>query len=495
MYKVMVVEDEKMERDFLCSLISSFDLKIKEVQSADNGESGWELFQKFHPDIVVSDINMPIMNGLDMIEKIRQQNKNTICIVLTAYDYFKYAQRSIRLGVEDFILKPTEKEGVYQSLLHAVHKLDQQNGEVWKENSLLAEKMKQMKTLLESDCFYALLSRKEEAIVMKTMKLADYHYRGGFCMVVEDVTHYMEAMRQLREALEEEGKECLLGALNNRCILFVLMDEIASHNSSFNEMLKRFGLDECNSAIGTYQDDIMGLYTSYEDALYRLNSVQNAIDMNVFRDAKEAELLTFALGWGNRFVTHFKSEQLSNYIRDFCFEMMRFDQEEQQQIITMMLNHLCKEIEEHYHLHVEVEELYQKGEGKDYQNLEIIMIQLFQKLDKIITNVKYQNSSHLMKKAMKYIEKNYHKPISLDDLAQELHVTTFYISKLFMKEENRNFTEIVNDFRIKKAKQLIRENCSFKEVAASVGFGSQSYFTKIFKKKVGMSPKEYRNLF
>lgn len=96
---------------------------------------------------------------------------------------------------------------------------------------------------------------------------------------------------------------------------------------------------------------------------------------------------------------------------------------------------------------------------------------------------------------MKFIDKNYKKPIGLNDLAEELNVSSFYVSKLFSKEGGQNFTEIVNDLRIKEAKRLIKNDYSFKEVAYNVGFGSQSYFTKIFKKKVGMSPKEYRSMF
>lgn len=112
-----------------------------------------------------------------------------------------------------------------------------------------------------------------------------------------------------------------------------------------------------------------------------------------------------------------------------------------------------------------------------------------------VKNLLYQNNSYLVRQALEYIENNYNKAISLNDVATQLKVTPFYISKLLNKQVGKTFTDIVNEFRIAKAKQLLKDGAMAKEVAAQIGFQSSSYFAKTFKKNVGITPIEYRDMF
>ena len=105
MYKIMIVEDEKIERDHLVRVIESLKLPLQAVLTATNGEEGITIFNRYHPDIIIADINMPIMDGLTMIELVKQRNPDTVCFILSSYNYFTYAQKALRLGVIDFILK------------------------------------------------------------------------------------------------------------------------------------------------------------------------------------------------------------------------------------------------------------------------------------------------------------------------------------------------------------------------------------------------------
>ena len=109
--------------------------------------------------------------------------------------------------------------------------------------------------------------------------------------------------------------------------------------------------------------------------------------------------------------------------------------------------------------------------------------------------MKYQKLDHISKKAIDYIKANYMKQISLNEVAEELDVSPSYLSRMLSNNNGKSFVEILNDIRIKEAKKLIRQGIILKEVAFHVGFRSQSYFAKAFKKAVGISPKEYRNLF
>ena len=88
MYKVLIVEDEKIERDHLVSVIEALTLPFEKILTATNGKEGLSVFEKEQPHIVIADINMPMMDGLQMIEAIKKQREATVCFILSSYDYF-----------------------------------------------------------------------------------------------------------------------------------------------------------------------------------------------------------------------------------------------------------------------------------------------------------------------------------------------------------------------------------------------------------------------
>lgn len=117
--KLLIVDDEPIIRRGIKKLIDFDALGIDEVFEATNGERAFDLFEAHGPDIILADINMPKMNGLEFAAKVKQVNKDTKIALITGYDYFDYAQRAIKVGVEDYILKPVSKEDIR----HLLHKL------------------------------------------------------------------------------------------------------------------------------------------------------------------------------------------------------------------------------------------------------------------------------------------------------------------------------------------------------------------------------------
>ncbi len=103
------------------------------------------------------------------------------------------------------------------------------------------------------------------------------------------------------------------------------------------------------------------------------------------------------------------------------------------------------------------------------------------------------NNHFLIEQALQYIEEHYGENIMLDDIASYLEVSSFYLSKLFKKATGRNFTDLLAEKRVEKAKTLLRSQMSVKEITFAVGFNSQNYFTKVFKKYCGITPTEYKN--
>lgn len=495
MYKILIVEDEKIERDSLKRMITGFDLDITEIVTAENGEHGLKIFKEIQPDIVLADINMPKLGGLDMIEMIRKENSDVICLILTSYDYFSYAQRAIRLNVEDFILKPADQATLKHCIVKAVEKLHKDKN-TYVQTSSLVQKMNQVKNLLESECFYAILTRQDESKLIENFKMNGINMASGICFIFNDLMMIPEYLSNFRSDVEDLGYVCIQGNINENYIMFIISNHIMTQGDSktLDYLINIHKLRRFNFAVGGLKNDAISLYTSYEEALYNLRNTGEEKNEILIHNNEENQLVSLSIDWANQFLDNIEIDN-RDLIKKFCRELMQYGNKDTNKIMSLIIHQMAKEINEKYNVLIDINELDEHLiTNGNYQNLEIIVNQMLQKILKPVKNIKYQNSSHLIKKAMKFIDKNYKKPISLNDLADELNVSSFYISKLFSKE-GQNFTEIVNDLRIKEAKRLIKKDYTFKEVAFNVGFGSQSYFTKIFKKKVGMSPKEYRNMF
>lgn len=123
MYRLLVADDEALIRRGIQQLIDWKSLGIQEIYEAKNGEEALRIFQNFQPEIVLLDINMPKINGLSVAKKIKILSPETKIAIITGYNYFDYAQSAIKIGIEDYILKPVSKQEVSEIISKLVHSL------------------------------------------------------------------------------------------------------------------------------------------------------------------------------------------------------------------------------------------------------------------------------------------------------------------------------------------------------------------------------------
>ena len=126
MYKLMIADDEPLIRRGIKQLIDLSSLQIGEIHEASTGEEALKVFEEFKPEIVLMDINMPKIDGLSVAKKIKSINPDTKIAIITGYNYFDYAQTAIKIGVEDYILKPVTKSEIEALLVKVVAKLNEE---------------------------------------------------------------------------------------------------------------------------------------------------------------------------------------------------------------------------------------------------------------------------------------------------------------------------------------------------------------------------------
>ena len=145
MFTIAIIDDEKWIRKLIIKLMPTKQFPIKIIGEAEDGEEGLELLKKFRPNIVITDIRMPLLSGLDLIQRIKTTLPRAEIIIISGYDNFEYAQKAIKLGVMDFLLKPLEETELHKAIGNAVRNLDKRNQQNLEKNNL-QRKVKRLAT-------------------------------------------------------------------------------------------------------------------------------------------------------------------------------------------------------------------------------------------------------------------------------------------------------------------------------------------------------------
>lgn len=502
MYRLLIAEDEEIERRSLVQIISNSPLEIDEICSARNGQEAVEFFIRYKPDIILIDINMPIMNGLDAIKKIKEIAE--VCpafIILTSYDYFSYAQQALRLGVEDFLLKPANRDTIISAISKSLDAQRKEQNKYSQTNALL-NKMQNLMPLLRDDCIQAILSNQDEVTIKKAFDNIHYIVKCGFCIIIELGKNHNLA--DMVEEFADIGYSCIYAYRNQQLILFILSSNTISVDDSnyIRTILERNHLFQYAMGLGSVQLNAGKLYVSYLQATsHMIIMMPDEFQLTYDDDWKEVSKNSDDIEQlAERVLQAFDQQndaEVREMIHNISIQYMPKRSEEINDFVTKFLQILQDKLQNHYHIYVNYKDvrIVTIQEQNKYQNLEIAMIYMMNSLLEPFKEQRTQNTSHIVKAALSFIRGNFRNPISLNNLSAHLKVSPFYISKLLNKECGKPFTDIVNEYRIKEAKNLIKQGHLIKEVASEVGFQSSSYFTKTFKKYVGMAATEYRDMF
>lgn len=527
MYKIIIADDETAVIDSLTHIIHQ---QLKEscvIESAGTGRQVIELAESFRPDIIFLDIHLTGINGIEAMREIRRENASILFIVVSAQMKFEYAKAAIGIGVLEYLNKPVDKEAIRTTLNRAIKQVDEARKQ---RSSALAdkEKLEIVTPVIERGFLYAMLYRngKEEMDSFRTF--LGIHEETGYVMSLQlDEMHGQEADEETEKAGDVIQREysgirdviksyfrCSVGAvMDNMIPIFVpttAEDEeyqlrirvIETARKMIRDLAQTVGV-RFRLGIGSIHD-FYSLAESYNEAMRSLASnstdlVVHANDLPISGNYDsdypvDIENLLFQnVGAGNR-------NQAVYYAKIFFDWMLA---QYSQNVMDVKLKTL---------------EIVFHAERIGYENgsmlhrftmrseyLETVMgmftyEQLYEwfeaKISEVCRNIltkKEQSTVDLVKKAKLYIERNYAKDLMLDEVSRQLQISPYYFSKLFKKRTGNNFIEYVTNVRMEKAKELLRNSDkSMKEICIEVGYSDANYFSRTFKKNVGVSPTEYK---
>ncbi|MNR99454.1 putative response regulatory protein [compost metagenome] len=547
MYKLVLVDDESDVREGLLTEIDWNALGFIVADTAENGREAAEMIEKHQPDIVVTDIQMPFMNGLQLSEWIRENYPATKIIILTGYEEFEYAQKAIRLQIDEYVLKPFSSQELIHILLKVKGNIDEEVAQ--KENiHLLTEHYRRNLPVLQSIFLSSLVTRRlpQNEIHDKIQSYSLYLEGSKYMVSIIRLDH--KTMEGKTQALtsEQEGAHSLKETFDHDLELFAVLNitsEIAEKYESghafihHDEVVVLSISDESDSesvsqsslsmleeirysmerylkrtvtiGAGSVQDSLQKLYMSYKDAVqaldYRLlyggNKVIWIEDMEnrssepfTFSDFNEQELVR-CLKVGTEQEINILMDQLFNRITDTGISYQEF-----QIYLLEMLTAAVKVAKE---IHVDLDRLFGNGATglgeitKFSHALEAKawFKDLCLKLRNSIASDRESSYNRLVEDAKEYIRQHYRESeISINKVCEHLHISTGYFSAIFKKEVKMTFVNYLLSIRMEAAQELLR-NSELKafEIAEHVGFADPNYFSFCFRKKFGISPKEYRS--
>lgn len=513
MIKVLVADDELLVRIGLRTTIDWEKNGFTIVGEAKNGKEAVELFEKFNADILITDIRMPVLDGLEVIKRIKEKKRDLKSIILTHYDDFSYAQKAINLGASEFILKNNLSS---DNLLLTLKKLSEE----------IPDKINNIRSLTETDHLNYVL---EKAIISNISKI---NYESLINIHVDQLF--------LPYFFVAYGKICYNDEL-----------ELDVNNSEFFKNLSNVFVSKDNGkqAMMILEDHLVYLYNidfKTENHQKEQTEITNILKRNI-KQFFDLDMFFGVSSAGDQLLDIPKLVKEGKKACERCFfsedKIIHYDKS-----IEKITDENIKIKPDIIRRHIEgsdmkglfayiderFDKIYTTYNKMSVRKLFIDCISLAQIIyqekfneEEVVNDTKFRyiyfdklpdfnaikeyvkgvyhfistkhgdkTYSYYINKSIQYIKGNYERNITLEEVAENTQISKSYLSLLFKQETGINFSTFLTNYRIEKCKEYMKEShYKIYEIAERVGFDNPYYFSKVFKEKVGISCKEYQKKY
>ncbi|WP_055107649.1 response regulator [Paenibacillus ihumii] len=520
--KALLIDDEPLILNHLKNAIPWNELQIELVGTARNGIKGLELVMEFEPDIILCDIRMPLMDGLEFLREIRRLDYETEIIMLTGYQEFEYARLALKHGVKDYILKPIN----YTELEAAIGKLADEVRSRRSEKRFAERKLKKMIGLAQEKMMFDVLMGFADDVPRYWAAEGEPGSELRYAMFLVDLDGYAQrtvswteqerklwnfAVRNvLQEAIpDREPHEYVVVQMRQGewCVLLQL--ERSRHAASSEQMnewaraIQRAVKEHIKLTVSLAWDqgplEIGGLSQTYmrlQRALMLHPDYEKLLPKDpLARDAAAVSewQLVEEITSGLKMYDKLKVEQGLERLRASLPHISEHSVLGIEKFLQYSIIHLLREMRE-------LDFMNSQEEGKMWQHLQHShsvkdLLNVITELESHIKELEINKKSSelLMISAGEYIQRNLSTDIGVDDIANYLNISSSYFSHLFKNHYGETFVEHLRKQRMELAKTMLRlTSRSVTEIGALVGYSDRRYFSKVFQRYTGVTPTEYR---
>lgn len=538
MVKVFLVEDEFIVREGIKNMNwEAYGLSF--CGEASDGELAFPLIKREQPDIVITDIRMPFMDGLELSRLIKKELPEIKIIILSGHEEFEYAQNAIQIGVEEYLLKPINSEELLQVVKRTADKVEKERSEFGNSKAdvvEIAERLEHAKReffgeLMNGDSSMAellemgrelgleLVASCYQIMLLKVWRGQESDYSGRVVEIVERLLGYIAA--------KAEHIICFDRAPEGKILLFMeessekMREQIQNFTDYFVSMLSDYEGVEYFGSTGCEVSRIRELSHAYETAAhafaYRFLVEGNMMicyeqiqekyvaeqqsgevcyvgEIN-FGSLDKARIEAFLRGGEQEEIPIFVEEYLSNS-GEACKNSLIF-----RQYIVMDMYIAAS----HFLEQLGVGEEFSRREPFDSpEQMELVLqkldstmdyvVCLFREVMEIRDRCMKERNSDIVELAKQYMNEHYsNEDLSLNLVASEVNVSPNHLSAMFSQKTGYTFIRYLTDVRMNKAKELLKcSNMRSNEISEAVGYKDPHYFSHLFKKNQGCTPMQYR---
>lgn len=474
MYRVLIVDDEVMILKGLRRIINWEKYGFTIVAVVDSGPKALAYLADHPVDLVITDVSMPKMNGLDFVHAAFARGDDFLFLILSGYDEFDYAKKSLQLGALNYLMKPIDRDELIQTLAEVKTRLDEQQEEL-------------PRSLLLNKALTGQLSSKQQQLFVQACAIAE----GQSYYLVTFV--HLDADQALQQYLIRHGQDWFVD-IDQHLFLFKIATRVQIDRFLVS-LPERYRAQTQLIVLSASASDLTALPT-------RFSSVQKCIQLTKFYEQKTGlirldEVVSQSpqsfpkldIGKIDRLINENDQQGLRRSIRDLFTAIAadRIDADYVRQISFWLFATLNRRLHFSgvYYNH-QLALINQLNQFSELLDLNLSWINQLQKIP-------VKNYSANVMAAVQYIYLHYRQDINLSSAAHHLHLNSMYLGQLFKQETSETFNRYLNHYRIEQSRYLLHNTTySVSEIGLAVGYSTPSYFFRIFKQIMGCSPKEYR---
>lgn len=442
MHRLLIADDEPLEREGLELMVERAMPGAFQMIHAENGRTAIERAEEHRPHIIFLDINMPGIDGLEALRELKRRLPDARFVVVTAYDYFAYAQESLSLGVKEYILKPAKREQVILTLKRLVGEIEREKQQRTEELEL-RHKVSQLLPLVENE--------------LALMLMVDHTVDSNAAQLAEWLDFPLDQGSAVVAAFEGHPD-----AQDKKKIYDHFRSYVKTHAPS--------------SLVSSLIDHHMAIFLrkppSVRESVWRETGILLAEQLSGL--ARQQLGIRAALGIGSLLSG-------TEGLRQSYFE-------------AVFASTLPEQGEGYCHFDELKSHPFGAGSSRSLQGghegpQQSYVISALQR----IREQREEQTLSVLGRARKYIEERFTEDLSLEEVSDVVHLNPHYFSKIFKQEYGETFIDFVTRLRIDKAISLIRGGqLPLKEVCFEAGYKDPNYFSRVFKKVTGVTPTEFR---
>lgn len=508
MYRLIIADDEQIECRALENKIRAMTDQIQLLESVHDGISLLRRIEEQQPDIAIVDINMPGLSGLDAIELLRQKRIQLKIIINTAYSDFSYAQRALQLGADNYLLKPGTQEALQEALRNACRQLDEQRRD-HSERERNREAASNLYDVAAEKWIISLMfgEQDEKCFDLLTQRIPEVRMGGIFTVwrKLGAAQNGEKFSGRICKALEPI---CRSVGANHRGAAIVFLcfggeerrdvEDLAEE--AIHYARRRLGADQLAFAVGVgrakadVKEYEAGLHEAWATA--QSSETEGAV---FFRSPEEdvherSPLSGLEISCAKMLLDRKTEEVIKLVQRALSFSQRKGTRAEAVHIHALLfMAGVEMEIEARTagqrRMPALAWDAYRKAEGD-----EGVLQWLEESLSSWARTIhQRRDETTYVDKAMNFIHENHGSDISLEETAEAIGISSFYLSRLFKQEGSLTFVEILTDIRVRRAlRMMIEGKKTMKEICQKIGYVNMTYFYKVFKKTTGFTVGEMK---